>query len=394
MNIKKGECPIANHIIIDEGSMVTTDLFYRLLQAIENKPVNITIVGDCNQLPPIGWGNLMRELMNSNRIPLFYLTTNHRIKSNTTDKYILENANNLIDKSRAIKKTMEFKQGDGFYILPGGMNTVSAILEQLYKAKYDVNDILILSPYKAYLNELNLLVQNIFLDSVKDSSCELITLKYEQQTVFGTKLWCVGDRVMMTRNDYEINVMNGEEGILREITDDGLKVEFKDTIHLFKFDSGKVDDKDDDPEDAKKEDKSELLSTDLMHSFAVSVHKSQGSESKYVIIYIPENRSFSDFLNINLLYTAITRTKNTLWIVSSSETLNKIASTPLIVRSDGLAEKLRKAKNIENEKILEPLVMVPEFTTSLQSTTALTYTPSDMDDPDFMDDDLLYDLGF
>lgn len=388
LDIRRGLTQAPSHIIIDEGSMVTTELFYRLIKAIDGQSIAITLVGDCNQLPPIGWGNLMRELMNSNRIPLFYLTKNQRILPQNDvkdllanvpaeakfDRFILENANMLIDRHRPHSKPMEFKEGDGFYILPGATNTVTSILKALKEAAYNPDDILILSPYKAYLQELNSIFQSIFLED---------SFKFEQPTLSGTRLWCIGDRVMMTHNNYDIGVMNGEEGKVHEITDEGLKILFKDTLHTFKFvQSGETpEDKDDDIEDAKKnkDEVEELKSCDLIHSFAVSVHKSQGSEAKYVILFLPEDRNFTNFLNINLIYTAITRTKKTIWIVSSKSLLGKISQTSLPYKNDGLGERLRNMKNVEKEKILETFVLSPSFETSLNSSVGLTAVPDYVD---------------
>lgn len=380
MDIKKGNTLVTSHIIIDEGSMVTTELFYRLIHAIEGKSVSITIVGDCNQLPPIGWGNIMREIMNSNRVPLFYLTKNQRIISQNSeitnatpseskfDRFLLENANNLVNRNRDLRVPMDFQEGEGFYILPGKISTVCSILSALKNSSYNPRDILILSPYKIYLNELNSLFQSIFLND---------TEKFEQSTIAGVKTWCVGDRVMMTRNNYDIGVMNGEEGIVNEITNEGLKVIFRDSLFTFKYDQGgfATEEKEDDPEAAKSDEPEELKSSDLIHSYAVSVHKSQGSEAKYVILFIPEDRVFTNFLNINLLYTAMTRTKKTLWIVSSKELLGKISMCPLNNKTDGMGAKLRSMKNISSEKILETFLLIPQFQTSLNESTGITATP-------------------
>lgn len=392
LNIYKNITKIPNTIIIDEGSMVTTELFYRLINSMPNKLVNVIIVGDCNQLPPIGWGNLMRELINSNRVPLFYLTKNQRIiaTEETADRYILENANNLIDKNRSLRTPLKFNQGTGFYIVPGDILMVQAIVAQLYQANYNLSNLLILSPYKTYLDSLNNIVQNTYLNN---------SFKYNQDIRTGTRLWCVGDRVMMTKNNYEINVMNGEEGYVQNITETGVGVVFKETLYTFNFDENKQEDKDETleelREDAKKgeDEAEELLTSDLIHSFAISIHKSQGSEADYVILFIPDDRSFNSFLNINLLYTAITRTRKCIWIVSSTEILGKISITQLQNKTDGLSDRLRALRNEENEKIMETLVLSPEFNVSLNNNTSLTTIPSFSDYDDINQDELfeLYD---
>lgn len=406
LNLYKGLSRVPSTIIIDEGSMVTTELFYRLLKAMEGKTINFIIVGDCNQLPPIGWGNLMRELMYSGRIPLFYLTTNQRIIASTEDRFILENANNLISKSRDIRRPIKFNQGPGFYVVPGDIGTVNQIVSQLHQANYNLSDLLILSPYKSYLDELNRFVQDIYLKN---------SYKYEQDIITGKRLWCVGDRVMMTKNNYAIGVMNGEEGYVNTIDNDGINVMFKDSIYKFLFDSNKQEDKDDKGEsydgntkkvlqpikpsktsnEEKEEEEEELLSSDLIHSYAISVHKSQGSEADYVILFIPEDRNFSNFLNVNLLYTAITRTKKTIWIVASNDSLEKISLCQLQNKTDGLSDRLKSVKNTINENIIELFTLPPDINTSLQSSTALTVVP-DSDDIFFNQDELfeLYDDEF
>lgn len=340
LEIKKQSKKVPLHIIIDEASMVTIELFHRLLKAIEEKPVTITFIGDTNQLPPIGYGNVMRELMLSQKIPIYTLTKNQRIiVAKDGEKTILENANALIEPTRNFKNPVKFKEGNGFYIIPGKIPTVHHIVTALKNSGVDCNDILLLSPYRAYLDELNTTVQEVYLED---------SFKFEQKIPTGYRVWKVGDRVMMNRNNYDINVMNGETGYVMEIDNDGLKVKFEDIIHTFEFDDTiiKVVDKDDNEDDSKKfkedDDKDPLLSSDLVHSFAVSIHKSQGSEADYIILYLEEKTQNSNFLNINLLYTAITRARKTIYIVGEESVLERISITPLSHKIDGLAERLKE----------------------------------------------------
>jgi exodeoxyribonuclease V alpha subunit len=278
----------------------------------------------------------MRELINCGKIPVYELTKNQRIISASEDeKTILENANALIDPSRDKKVPVKFKEGNGFYILPGGLSTVGHIINGLKRSYCDLNDILILSPYRAYLDELNTTVQEIYLSD---------SFKFEQNTPTGVRVWRVGDRVMMTKNNYSIKVMNGQTGIVREIDDEGVKVDFNGILYTFGFDEEKALDKEDSEADARKDEEEEepLLSSDLIHSYAVSIHKSQGSEADYIILYLEnKNNNAGNFLNINLLYTAITRTRKTIWIVSDKHTLEKVSITPMANKVDGLADRLK-----------------------------------------------------
>ena len=342
LEIKKLCRKIPGHIIIDEGSMVTIELFYRLIKAVEEKSIRLTIVGDCNQLPPIGYGNLMRELIKSGRVPVFTLTTNQRIKvADEGEKTIIENANALIDPTRNMKIPIKFKEGNGFYILSGGLNTVGHIIKALRNSNIPQEEILILSPYRMFLEELNSTVQETYLEH---------SFKFDQIIPGGQRIWRVGDRVMMTKNNYSIKIMNGQQGEIKEIDDEGIKVEFNGVQYTFLFDDEKAEDKEDDSDEVKKEEEEEpLLTSDLILGYAVSVHKSQGSEADYVILFIEEKGSNSgsssnfgnNFLNINLLYTAITRTKKTIWIVSEKHILEKVSITPLIHKHDGLADRLK-----------------------------------------------------
>jgi exodeoxyribonuclease V alpha subunit len=367
------------HVIIDEVSMVTTELFYRLISQLNHK-VSFTFIGDQNQLPPIGCGFLMKELMNCGRIPIFYLTKNQRILpinthpesgsdpgSQSYDRAILDNANALIDPTRNKSVAIKYKEGAGFYIFEGSKETVKSLLTELKKANIDKDKIVILSPYKAPLFELNSIFQNVYFGDSIDSENS-----YMQPTPAGARLWCIGDRVMMTANNYKINVMNGEQGKVVGIEDAGIKVEFEDEAqHLFKFSTG--DEKLVDLEDVEEDSKTDQLYTEyLSHSFSVSIHKSQGSEYDYVILYIPEDKSFSSFLNINLLYTAITRTKRSIWVISSKTTLEKISTTMQPTRFDGLSGLLRTMKNEVLEKELTCFTTKPEIEAKEKTSTALT----------------------
>jgi exodeoxyribonuclease V alpha subunit len=331
----------------------------------------------------------MKEIMNSGRVPIFYLTQNQRIiphsvtgkesastptKSITDapsdkefDRAILENANALIDPKRNRKIPLTYKEGSGFYILEGSKQTVHTIVSSLYKSGCESDRIVIISPYKAPLDELNSIFQEVYFG--EDLNAEN---SYYQTIPTGKRLWCIGDRVMMNANNYKINVMNGEQGKVVGIQDEGIKVEFDDGVqHLFKFSSGlKLDEELGDVDETSKTD--ELFVDYLSHSFCITTHRSQGSEYEYVILYIPEDKTFSNFLNINLFYTAITRTKRSIWVIGNKTTLEKISMTDMPNRQDGLSVMLRAMKNEDSEKILESFVQKPEVTTASHLANTLT----------------------
>ena len=126
----------------------------------------------------------------------------------------------------------------------------------------------------------------------------------------------MGSRGFIIQNvtNYNINIYNGESGVVTEITDDGVKVKFDETgsCHLYKFKSDSANNK---PQyksgEAQDEDEynGELLVSQLTHSFALSFHRMQGSEISYMIVYIPKRYNqygvSGNFVNINMLYVAL-----------------------------------------------------------------------------------------
>lgn len=382
------------HIIIDESSMVTTELFYRLLKQLDSR-VSFTFVGDTQQIQPIGWGSIMKELISSGRVPTFYLTKNQRIQSSapelafsdTTvpegekifDRAILENANNLVNPKRSLSSPLKFIQGSGFYILNGAKETVKSIVKALHSKDYKLNDFVIISPYKQPLDELNSIVQDIYLPPES-------TQRYIQPTANGGRTWAVGDKVMMIANNYKINIFNGDIGKVVGLDDSGVKVKFEDEAeHLFKFTKEGVADEDNLSDIDEKSSSDELFVNYLAHSFAMTSHKSQGSEYNYVILYLESKGFYGSFLNINLLYTSITRAKKTLWIVCDEPVLDKITITKSPIRYDGLSSMLLETKNSEREEILKPLTINPEFVTNLSSSVAITQLHDDFDEVDLYD---------
>jgi DNA replication protein DnaC len=325
--------PPFEHLIIDETSMVTSELLYRFIRAFP-KGFRITFVGDKDQLPPVTWGTLFTALLDSGKIPVYRLTINHRIiahNGNNNDRYILNNANSLVDPSRELSDPFEFESGPGFHMLPSDINIVTTIVSELHRQSIPVEDVTCIVPFNNQLKELNEIFQTVYL-SDKDQK------KYDQTT------WCVEDRVMMKYNNYDIDTMNGDIGKVTKITNIGVNVKFDghEEEHEFKWQGDrkiytrKGEAFDDSGEGGGND---ELIVDDLAHCFTLTVHKSQGSEYKYVIIYIPDNKHTS-FLNINLLYTAITRTKHTCWLIASENMISNIAGCKLSHRFDNLIHRI------------------------------------------------------
>lgn len=266
-----------DYLIIDECSMVGSNLLAQVILKLNIK--NFVFVGDYRQLQPIDAGNLLERLLKN--IPNIELKEDHRIIHkgtlwNNTKKFITN-------------ENLYFDWKDDCNFVSGDIDEVIDIVKKLHNNDVKSDQITIISPFNKNLKELNEKCINIFL---KDS-------KYVTD-IWGN-MWKIGTRVMMTENRYDIKVMNGEEGIIVNITNSDLLVKFNDSIVNIPYNKNNQD------------EERPLTSKLLVASWAISVHKSQGSEWDYIIFYIPY---YSLFLNKKLIYTAISRAKNALYVVA------------------------------------------------------------------------------
>jgi hypothetical protein len=325
-----------DYLILDEASMITTELFYRFILKYSFN-YKIIIIGDINQLQPVSWGYLMKQLIDCKRIPIYRLTKNFR----TSDNIILENSNKIVDKYRDLSYPIKFKDGSGFSYLDGDIEIIEIILNGLKNNEIEPSKITIICPFNEHIDILNSIFQNIFLKD-KESIYDITT----------NKNWYIGDKVMMLFNNYEINVMNGEEGIISSIKTEGIFVKFKETEFLFKFDETNDIFKKKYEDDEKHI--SELSTKCINHSSAITIHKSQGSENDFIIVYIPFKEN-TTFLNCNLLYTALTRTKTYVWLVGSKQIIINMCSKYQKIRKEKLNVKLNKLYDSSIENVLDNL---------------------------------------
>ena len=311
-----------NHLIIDEASMISNELLYEFLSVFPHY-YQIYLFGDCNQLPPVGSGNLLQQIIDCGKINIHYLTVNKRIVD-IENNYILQNANGLIDKTRNIDEAFNFANGEGFYALEGDEKYCHKIIKALAKQKIPAEKITVLTPFNKSIPELIKCHQSNYLSS----EC----YNYHNIKYF------IGDRVMQTKNIYQedIEIMNGEEGLIKKIDDKGILVKFsakKEIFYQWATEREKTKEEDDEKSYEKTIDTNEIK-----HSFCKTVHKSQGSEYEYVIIYLPNMNN--DMVNINLLYTAITRAKKTVWLVGNKDNLVEICKRKLKSKYDKLAIRI------------------------------------------------------
>jgi len=398
------------YVLVDEISMVDAYLLYRFIQTFSHD-YKFIFFGDANQLEPIGWGAVMIELIASGRVPVTYLTKNHRIiphKLDTIDENTLENkdgapgeekfdreilvnANRLVDPRRDLDIPFTFNQGTSFFQLDGGINTIETILIQLRDAGIDAKRISIICPFVQPCIELNKSFQQIFLDGRKRYQYkEKIWLEGEKKWSEVEKTWIEGDRIKMKENNYDINIFNGTEGYIIELKDEGIIIEFPDGIrHLFYWKASNEKEEykqkngwanDENPEDESKE----LTVSMLQHIVAGTVHDNQGSERDFYIGYIPK-RNVGSFLHIKMIYTEITRSKRAFWMVGDAPTISDACNRRPPKRVEGLGIRLKELKD-DLQAYLDPYTKPLSVILENDSASSLTADNSSYDDI-FADDD-------
>jgi hypothetical protein len=297
-------------LIIDEASMVSSSLLHQVLMKFEHH-FNLYMIGDVSQLPPIEWGRPFYDLIQTKKVPTYFLTKGHRFDKKTGEESsILVNGKGMIEN-----KNWKWKEDEFFQILNYG--GIKQIVQEMIENDIPMNDFTILSPFNKELDKINQMCSEMFLPKAK---CVIDPIK---------KIgWRIGDRVINLKNRYDLEnpIMNGMDGEIVDFTQHGVKVNFpnngKDFCVEFLYNSMSKDpfedsDEEDDIEDHDSSDeKSPPTTKHLAQSYAMSIHKAQGSEWKKILIYIPYDKP--EFITKNLFYTGVTRAKEKLWIISSN----------------------------------------------------------------------------
>jgi hypothetical protein len=302
-------------LVIDEASMVSSSLLHQVLTSFDHN-FKLYLIGDISQLPPIEWGRPFFDLIHTKRIPTYFLTKCHRFYEKSGEiNGILENANGMIHQNE-----WKWSERKNFKILKN--SAVIKVVEKVIESNISMFDFTILCPFNKPLNDIHQRVSKMFLPSAK----EVVDLN--------GRIWRVGDRVINLKNRYDLNIMNGDDGVIMDFFDDGgssgLKVRFGELLLDFYFSS---DDIKEGKEEGEKENEDVDLDTDgdngppttkhLVQSYAMTVHKSQGSEWDFVLLYLPYDPR--GFVTKNLLYTAITRARQCLWVIPENHIMmNKI----------------------------------------------------------------------
>lgn len=276
-------------VILDEASMVDLKLFSSLLDAL-NDDVRLILVGDYFQLPSVGPGSVLNDLINSDMFNFINLTTIYRQSENSYIPYL---ANDI--KNKIIEEHMLAKKDDYNFISTSSDNLIN-VLTQVIKASLTKNiseaDMQILIPmYKGIngIDNINKYLRNIY--NQKDGK--------KAEIKFNDIIYRVNDKVLQLINDPENNVFNGDVGFIKSIYNNKITIDFNDNLVVIT--------------------KSKLIN--IKHAYAISIHKSQGSEFNHVIIPILNEQSF--MLYNKLIYTAISRAKQSLVLLGSSDAFQK-----------------------------------------------------------------------
>lgn len=275
-------------VIVDETSMIDTHLFDALLKGICTN-IQLILVGDANQLPSVGPGLILSDLINSAIFTFTPLETIYRQSNNSYIPYLAQEI-----KNKNLSNDYLTKKDDYNFLNATGSNIrelIKMICERSIKKGLTDKDIQILAPmYKGEngIDHLNEILRDLF--NPPDTK--------KKEIKVGEVTYRVGDKVLQLTNDPNNGVFNGDIGYIKDIVT--ITVPKKQETIVIDFDGNKVD--------YKKEDMNMVK-----HAYAISIHKSQGSEFPHVIM--PITKSYYKMLYNKLIYTGVSRAKKSLVLI-------------------------------------------------------------------------------
>lgn len=293
----------ADFIVVDESSMIDTELTGMLLDAVPSGCL-VLFCGDVDQLDSVGAGAVLKDMIASGIIPVYRLDTLFRQNKEST---IVPNATKIKNSETDLTLAKDFR------VFRYQKNTeVKNLLDKLFKSY-----------------NLNTFTKTQILSTTKKSESGTYAINnYIQQKIpFPKKrtihrngfIFHAGDKIMTLRNNYEAGYFNGDIGEIMDITDMGqMTIRLKHKVILMQ----------------------NAWLEEIMPAYAVTVHKSQGSEFDNVVIIIPQNPS--SLLDRSLIYTAVTRAKKNVFILSQNDALEQaIRKDRKQTKETSLADKLK-----------------------------------------------------
>ena len=299
-------------LVVDEASMLDLNLAYALVKALE-VGTHLLLVGDVDQLPSVGAGDVLREIISSELAPVTRLSVIFR---QAQGSQIIENAHRINQGEMPNFP----KEGEDFFIFPAENGEEAAtwlhdLITERIPTRFGldpVEDIQVLAPL--YRGTAGVTALNTELQKALNPASALRA----ERAFFGQSMR-VGDKLMQVKNDYEKGVFNGDIGRLEEISneDQSLTLDFEGRAVTY---------------DWSEADK-------LTLAYAISVHKAQGSEFPAIVLPVLTQQHI--MLQRNLLYTAVTRAKRLCVLVGNRKALGiAVKNNQVAERWSGLAERL------------------------------------------------------
>ena len=313
---RNAENPLeADIVIIDEASMIDTVLAYNVLKALPPQ-CQLVIVGDVDQLPSVGPGSVLKDIIASGVADVIRL---RHIFRQANKSLIIVNAHRVNEGHMpdVLSESPEATDPDFFFVERKEPEEIAAMLKSLVKeripAKFKldpINDIQVLTPmHRGVLGAANL---NAELQALLNPAEESLTR--------GDRTFRIGDKVMQIRNNYDLEVFNGDIGRIVQIDAEEQEVKIEFDERAVTYEHGDLD--------------------ELVLAYACSIHKSQGSE--YPCVVIPIHTQHYMMLQRNLLYTGITRGRRLVVLVGSKRALAiAVKNNKIDDRNTRLAERLR-----------------------------------------------------
>ena len=316
------DCPLDQELVmIDEASMLDTALTLRLFRAIR-PGTRVIMVGDKDQLPSVGAGNVLRDMIASGCVPTVNLTYIHRQSERS---FIAVNAQRI--NAGKVPVYQAGQSDDYFHVnadrAEDAFNAIVNLVVNTHKTRgISLDDIQVLCPMREKALGVNAF--NVALQERLNPKGEF------NQECRGFR---VRDKVIHIRNNYKLGVFNGETGVITDICGRGSKSEICVSY---------------------SDDENEVCYTgehinDLALSYALTIHKSQGSEWPCVIMPVHSHNSF--MLSRNLFYTGLTRAKRLAFVVCDSIGLQRaVRANQAAGRFTGLTHQLRRAFGMPTEE--------------------------------------------
>lgn len=299
----------ADLLFVDEASMISIDVASLLFAAIKSG-TTVLLAGDIDQLPAVGAGNFLHDLIESQTVPVVALTKTHRQADGSP---IIENAKRIREGVTELISAPDFI----IHTMGSSKEVADKTLEE-FRKYYDPHNLFavqVLTPskkHKADQYATSSALNSVIQESVNPDDSE--------QIVYGNQTFRKSDKIMFMRNNYQEGYFNGDIGTVIGIGKNSLVIRVED--HVFVLD---------------EEDFG-----DISLAYSCTIHKSQGSEFDTVIVVMPKEPSA--MLQRNLIYTAVTRAKKRVILIEEEGATTKAIETKnALKRNSRLSERLRRS---------------------------------------------------